>query len=49
MNERLESEEEYREVLRRFIDILENNDGHTEEIELLRLIRLLELYEYENC
>ncbi len=49
MNERLESEEEYREVLRRFIDILEDNEEHTDEIELLKLIRLLELYEYENC
>lgn len=49
MNERLESEEEYREVLRRFIDIMENNEGQTDEIELLKLIRLLELYEYENC
>ena len=49
MNERLESEEEYREVLRRFIDILENNEEHANEVELLKLIRLLELYEYENC
>jgi len=47
--ERLETEEEYREALRRFLEILENEIDEEKEKELERLIGLMETYEYENC
>jgi hypothetical protein len=49
MNERLITEEDYREALRRFIEIMENESETIDENELLRLIDLMETYEYENC
>lgn len=49
MNERLITEEDYREALRRFIEIMENENETIDENELLRLIDLMENYEYENC
>ncbi len=49
MKERLETEEEYREALRRFLEIIENQLESDHEEELAELIRLMEIYEYENC
>jgi thioredoxin-like negative regulator of GroEL len=49
MNERLITEEDYREALRRFIEIMENECEAIDEEELLRLMELMETYEYENC
>ncbi len=47
--ERLETEEDYRDALRRFLEILENEMDEDKEEELARLIWLMETYEYENC
>ncbi|HNQ36662.1 MAG: hypothetical protein KA780_06645 [Prolixibacteraceae bacterium] len=49
MKKRLETEEEYREALRRFLEIIENQLESDNEEELEELIRLMEIYEYENC
>jgi hypothetical protein len=49
MNNRLITEEDYREALRRFLEIIEVGNEAVNEKELCRLIALLETYEYENC
>lgn len=49
MNDRIITEEEYREVLKRFIEILERGSISENEEELANLMRLLDTYEYENC
>ncbi len=49
MTKRLITEEEYREALRRFLEIIENTAEPADENELTELIRLMETYEYENC
>ena len=49
MNDRLITEEDYREALKRLIDIIENGTETAGEEELAALILLLETYEYENC
>jgi hypothetical protein len=49
MNNRLTTEEDYREALRRFLKIIEVGNEAVNEEELCRLIALLETYEYENC
>jgi hypothetical protein len=49
MNDRLKTEDEYREALKRFIEILESGNEPEKEEELARLIKLLDKYEYENC
>jgi hypothetical protein len=48
MDERLTTEEEYREALLRFIRMISDEETYGLE-ELFRVIRLLETYEYENC
>lgn len=48
MDERLTTEEEYREALQRYIRMISDEETYTLE-ELVRLIRSLEMYEYENC
>jgi hypothetical protein len=48
MNERLITEEEYREALQRYIRMISDEESYTLG-ELADLIRLLENYEYENC
>ncbi len=47
MNDRFITEEDYREALCRFIEIIE--DDSVNEEELYKLIILMETYEYENC
>lgn len=49
MNERLITEEDYREALRRFLEIIAQGDVSEHEEEMNQLISLMETYEYENC
>ena len=49
MLEKLETEEDYREALARFIEICNAPQDTPQAIELFRLIELLEDYEKENC
>lgn len=48
MEERLNTEDDYREALQRYIRMISDEETYTLE-ELVRLIRMLETYEYENC
>jgi len=48
MEERINSEEDYREALQRYIRMISEEEPYTLE-ELAKLMRLLETYEYENC
>ncbi len=49
MFEKLVTEDDYREALKRFIEICGAEEGTPESAELLKLISLLEIYEQENC
>ena len=48
MIERIETEEEYREMLMQYIRMISDGDEYSIE-ELVGLIRILEVYENENC
>lgn len=47
--EKIRTEEDYREALQRFLEIIEAPEGTPEAEELVELIRSLEIYEQENC
>ncbi len=47
--DKIKTEEDYREALKRFLEIIEAPDGTPEAEELVELIRCLEVYELENC
>jgi len=47
--ETLYTEDDYREALKRFLEICETPEDTEEEIELEKLMYLLEEYEKENC
>jgi hypothetical protein len=47
MDDRFITEGNYREAIRHFIEIIENETVNEEE--LYKLITLMEMYEYENC
>lgn len=51
MNERfiIETEDDYREALNRFIKLCESNKSDDELKEMLLLIDLMEKYERTNC
>lgn len=49
MAEQIRSEEEYREILQRFLDILNSEEGEYHSIELFEIMKLLETYEQDNC
>lgn len=49
MEERLLTEDDYREALKRFMEIIENDLINECLDEFLKLMRQLETYEYENC
>ena len=49
MLERIETEEEYREAVRRLLEICESNENSNENDELVLLMYLMEKYERENC
>lgn len=43
------TEDEYREALKRFLEICDAPDFTTEAVELDQLISVMEIYEQENC
>jgi len=43
------TEDEYREALKRFIEICDTPDNTAEAEELEQLMIVLEIYEQENC
>lgn len=49
LNKTLFTEEEYREALRRFLEICDAPDGSPEADELEHLMTVMEIYEQENC
>jgi hypothetical protein len=49
VNNFLFTEDEYREALRRFLEICDAPDGSAEAVELEQLMTVMEIYEQENC
>ncbi|MBT3384865.1 MAG: hypothetical protein HN778_09425 [Prolixibacteraceae bacterium] len=49
MFEQIETDEDYRKALKRFLDICKAPRNVNEEIELNLLVILMEKYERENC
>jgi len=49
MEEILRTEEEYRQVLKRFLAILESEESNYDALELFEIMKMLETYEQENC
>jgi len=49
MQETLFTEDDYREALKRFIEICETEDHTSEANELEQLMIVMEIYEQENC
>lgn len=49
MKQILFTEDEYRDALKRFLDICDAEDGTPEADELEQLITIMEIYEQENC
>ncbi len=47
--ENLVTEEEYREALKRFLEIAGSPEGSPEADEFEQLMVLMEIYEQENC
>jgi antitoxin component HigA of HigAB toxin-antitoxin module len=45
----IRTEEDYREALRRFIEILDSPEGSPEALELIVLMKKLQEYELDNC
>ena len=49
MMETLFTEDEYREALKRFLEICDTEDNTLEANELEQLTIVMEIYEQENC
>jgi HTH-type transcriptional regulator/antitoxin HigA len=49
MKQILFTEDEYRDALKRFLDICDAEDGTPEADELEQLITIMEIYEQEHC
>ena len=49
MMETLFTEDEYRDALRRFLEICDTEDNTLEANELEQLMTVMEIYEQENC
>lgn len=49
MKEVLFTEDEYREALKRFLEICDAKENTTEADELEQLMTIMEIYERENC
>ena len=49
MTEKIQTEDEYREAVKRFLEICNIMNNPTISAELFRLIELLEEYENKNC
>ncbi len=47
--EEIFTEDEYREALRRFLEICDAPENTPESDELEQLITIMEIYEHENC
>ncbi len=47
--EEIFTEDEYREALRRFLEICDSPGNTPESEELEQLITIMEIYEQENC
>jgi hypothetical protein len=47
--EEIFTEDEYREALRRFLEICDAPENTPESEELEQLITIMEIYEQENC
>lgn len=47
--EKLVTEDEYRDALKRFLEISDCNENTPESSELEQLMVLMEIYEQENC
>ena len=43
------TEDEYREALKRFLEICDTTDDTTEAVELEQVMTVMEIYEQENC
>jgi len=48
-NYRIETEDDYREALNRFLEIYDSTKSDEELKEMLLLMNLMEKYERENC
>ena len=49
MMETLLTEDEYRQALKRFLEICDTDDNTPEADELEQLMTVMEIYERENC
>ena len=49
MKEKLVTEDEYRDALKRFLEISDCSADSSESSELEQLMVLMEIYEQENC
>jgi len=49
MMETLLTEDEYRQALKRFLEICDTDDNTPEADELEQLMIVMEIYEQENC
>lgn len=49
MKKLLFTEDEYREALKRFLEICDKPEGTPEAEELEQLMTVMEIYEQENC
>ena len=49
MMETIFTEDDYREALKRFLEICDTPEDTPEENELEQLMRLMEIYEQDNC
>ncbi len=49
MKETLFTEDDYREALKRFLEIIETGEETRNAEELEQLMTVLEIYEQENC
>ena len=49
MMETLLTEDEYRQALKRFLEICDTDDNTPEADELEQLMTVMEIYEQENC
>lgn len=49
MLKQLFTEEDYRQALKRFLEICDASEDSTEAEELEQLMTIMEIYEQENC
>jgi hypothetical protein len=49
MTDYIKTEEEYREILQRFLELLNSQEDEHDSILLFEMMKLLENYEQDNC